>query len=42
MINKFIKSDYYAMPTPEENFEAIVHAKVFSTLDLYSDTIKLG
>jgi hypothetical protein len=33
-INKFTKSDHYAMPTPEENFEAIGHAKVFSTLDL--------
>jgi hypothetical protein len=33
-INKFTKSDYYAIPTPEENFEAIGHAKVFSTLDL--------
>jgi hypothetical protein len=33
-INKFTKSDRYAMPTPEENFEAIGHAKVFSTLDL--------
>jgi hypothetical protein len=29
-INKFTKSDRYAMPTPEENFEAIGHAKVFS------------
>jgi hypothetical protein len=35
-INKFTKSDRYAMPTPEENFEAIGHAKVFSTLDLCS------
>jgi hypothetical protein len=34
-INKFTKSDRYAMPTPEENFEAIRHAKVFSTLDLH-------
>jgi hypothetical protein len=33
-INKFTKSDRYAMPIPEENFEAIGHAKVFSTLDL--------
>jgi hypothetical protein len=33
-INKFTKSDRYAMPTLEENFEAIGHAKVFSTLDL--------
>jgi hypothetical protein len=30
------KSDRYAMPTLEENFEAIGHAKVFSTLDLRS------
>jgi hypothetical protein len=35
-ITKFIKSDCYAMPTLEENFEAIGHAKVFSTLDLCS------
>jgi hypothetical protein len=34
-INEFTKSDHYAMPTPEENFEAIGHAKVFSTLDLH-------
>jgi hypothetical protein len=33
-INKFTKSNRYAMPTSEENFEAIRHAKVFSTLDL--------
>jgi hypothetical protein len=33
-INKFTKSDRYAMPTLEENFEAIGHTKVFSTLDL--------
>jgi hypothetical protein len=33
-INKFTKSDCYAMPTPEENFEAIRHTMVFSTLDL--------
>jgi hypothetical protein len=33
-INKFTKSDCYAMLTPKENFEAIGHAKVFSTLDL--------
>jgi hypothetical protein len=25
-INKFTKSDHYAMPTPEENFEAIGYA----------------
>jgi hypothetical protein len=35
-INKFTKSDRYAMSTPEKNFEAIGHAKVFSTLDLCS------
>jgi hypothetical protein len=35
-IIKFTKSDRYAMPTPEENFEAIEHAKVFSTLNLRS------
>ena len=40
-INKFSKSNCYAMPTLEENFEAIGHAKVFSTLDLRLDTIKL-
>jgi hypothetical protein len=33
-INKFTKSDRYTMLTLEENFEAIGHAKVFSTLDL--------
>jgi hypothetical protein len=33
-INKFTKSDCYAMPIPEENFEAVWHAKVFNTLDL--------
>jgi hypothetical protein len=41
-INKFIKSDRYAMPTPEENFEAIGHAKVFSTLDLRSGYHQIG
>jgi hypothetical protein len=35
-INKFTKSDRYAMPTLEENFEAIRYAKVFSILDLCS------
>ena len=35
-INKFTKFDRYAMPTHEENFEAIGHAKIFSTLDLCS------
>jgi hypothetical protein len=33
-INRQTKSDRYAMPTPEEIFDAIGHAKVFSTLDL--------
>jgi hypothetical protein len=41
-INKFTKSDRYAMPTPEENFEAIGHAKVFSTLDLRSGYHQIG
>jgi hypothetical protein len=41
-INKFTKSDRYAMPTPEENFEAIGHAKVFSTLDLHSGYHQIG
>jgi hypothetical protein len=41
-INKFTKSDRYAMPTPEENFEAIRHAKVFSTLDLRSGYHQIG
>jgi hypothetical protein len=41
-INKFTKLDCYAMPTPEENFEAIGHAKVFSTLDLRSGYHQIG
>jgi hypothetical protein len=41
-INKFTKSDRYAMPTPEENFEAIGYAKVFSTLDLHSGYHQIG
>jgi hypothetical protein len=41
-INKFTKSNRYAMPTPEENFEAIRHAKVFSTLDLRSGYHQIG
>jgi hypothetical protein len=41
-INKFTKSDCYAMPTPEENFEVIGHAKVFSTLDLRSGYHQIG
>ncbi len=32
-INWQIKSDKYAMPTPEEIFDVVGHAKVFSTLD---------
>ena len=35
-INKRPKSDWYAMPTPEEIFEAVGYSKVFSTLDLRS------
>jgi hypothetical protein len=41
-INKFTKSDRYAMPTPEDNFEAIGHTKVFSTLDLRSGYHQIG
>jgi hypothetical protein len=41
-INKFTKSDRYAMSTLEENFEAIEHAKVFSTLDLRSGYHQIG
>lgn len=41
-INRFTKSDRYVMPTPEENFDAIGHAKVFSTLDLRSGYHQLG
>ena len=33
-INRQTKFDRYAMPTPEEIFDAIGHAKVFSSLDL--------
>lgn len=33
-INRQTRSDRYAMPTPEEIFDAIGHARVFSTLDL--------
>jgi len=32
-INRQTKSDKYAMPTPEEIFDVVGHAKVFSTLD---------
>jgi hypothetical protein len=35
-INKFTKSYCSAMSIPEENFEAIGHAKMFSTLELRS------
>jgi hypothetical protein len=41
-INKFTKSDRYTMLTPEENFEAIGHAKVFNTLDLHSRYHQIG
>jgi hypothetical protein len=41
-INKFIKTDHYAMPIPEENFEAIGHAKVFSALDLHLGYHQIG
>jgi hypothetical protein len=41
-INKFTKSNRYAMPTPEENFEAIRHAKVFNTFDLCSGYHQIG
>jgi hypothetical protein len=41
-INKFTKSNRYAMPTPKDNFEAIGHAKVFSTLDLRSGYHQIG
>jgi hypothetical protein len=41
-INMFIKFDRYAMPTLEENFEAIRHAKVFSILDLRSGYYQIG
>jgi hypothetical protein len=41
-INKFTKFDRYAIPTPKENFEAIGHAKVFSTLDLCSGYHQIG
>jgi hypothetical protein len=35
LINRQTKSDKYAMPTPEEIFDVVGHAKVFSTLDLH-------
>ncbi len=34
LINRQTKSDKYAMPTPEEIFDVVGHAKVFSTFDL--------
>jgi hypothetical protein len=34
LINRQTKSDKYAMPTPEEIFEVMGHARVFNTLDL--------
>jgi hypothetical protein len=34
LINWHTKSDKYAMPTPEEIFDVVGHARVFSTLDL--------
>ncbi len=33
-INRQTKSDKYAMPTPEDIFDVVGHARVFSTLDL--------
>jgi hypothetical protein len=33
-INRQAKSNKYAMPTPEEIFDVVGHAKVFITLDL--------
>ena len=35
-VNKKTKSDRYPMPTPEELFDAVGKARVFSTLDLRS------
>jgi hypothetical protein len=32
-INRQTKSDKYAMPIPEEIFDVVGHARVFSTLD---------
>ena len=36
LVNKKIKSDRYPMPTPEELFDVVGKARVFSTLDLRS------
>ena len=33
-INRQTKADRYAMPTPEEIFDVVGHARIFSTLDL--------
>jgi hypothetical protein len=35
-INRQIKSNKYVMPTPEEIFDVVGHARVFSTLDLWA------
>jgi hypothetical protein len=35
-INRQIKSDKYAMPTPKEIFDVVGHARVLSTLDLWA------
>jgi hypothetical protein len=35
-INRQTKSDKYAMPTPEEIFDVVGHARVFNTLDLWA------
>ena len=35
-VNRKTKSDRYPMPTPEELFDAVGYARVFSTLDLRS------
>jgi hypothetical protein len=41
-INKHTNSDRYTMPTPEEIFEAVGDARIFSTLDLRSGYHQLG
>jgi hypothetical protein len=35
-INRQTKSDKYAVPTPEEIFDVVGHARVFITLDLWA------
>ncbi len=40
-INKCMHLDKYAMPLPEEIFDALGQAKVFSTLDLKSSSHQL-